>query len=74
MIAKAIKERYPEIEICGTAGPFHAPSSDYIEGWRFANEHRNIFSIIDEHYYESVGWFLNNQHYYDDYDRKGPKV
>nr|MCR4852110.1 alpha-N-arabinofuranosidase [Prevotella sp.] len=74
MICKAIRERYPEIQICGTAGPFHDPSSDYIEGWKFAKEHKDLFNLIDEHYYESTGWFLNNQHYYDQYDRKGPKV
>ena len=27
-----------------------------------------------EHYYESPGWFMHHQNYYDDYDRKGPKV
>ena len=74
MICKAIKERYPEITVCGTVGPFHEPSSDYIEGWRFAKEHKDVFDMVDEHYYESVGWFLNNQHYYDSYDRRGPKV
>jgi alpha-L-arabinofuranosidase len=74
MISKVIKEKYPEIEICGTVGPFHTPSSDYIEGWKFANEHRDIIDMVDEHYYESPGWFLNNQHYYDSYDREAPKV
>ena len=74
MICKAIKERYPEITVCGTVGPFHAPSSDYIEGWRFADENRNVIDMVDEHYYESVGWFLNNQHYYDNYNRKSSKV
>ncbi|NPD92326.1 alpha-N-arabinofuranosidase [Prevotella sp. PMUR] len=74
MICKAIKERYPEITVCGTVGPFHAPSSDYIEGWKFANENRNVIDMVDEHYYESVGWFLNNARYYDNYDRKAPKV
>ena len=74
MICKAIHERYPEIEICGTAGPFHTPSSDYLEGWKFAKQHSDIFSLIDEHYYESVGWFINNQDYYDNYDRNAPKV
>lgn len=74
MISKAIKEKYPDIIVCGTVGPFHAPSSDYVEGWKFAKQHQNIFDMVDEHYYESVGWFLNNQHYYDDYDRTGPKV
>ena len=74
MISKAIHDRYPDIQICGTAGPFHDPSSDYIEGWRFAREHADLFRLVDEHYYESTGWFLNNQHYYDDYPRTGPKV
>ncbi|MDD6008418.1 MAG: alpha-L-arabinofuranosidase C-terminal domain-containing protein [Prevotellaceae bacterium] len=74
MICKAIHEKYPEIEICGTAGPFHTPSSDYVEGWKFAKQHKDIFSLVDEHYYESVGWFINNQDYYDNYDRNAPKV
>lgn len=74
MIARAIKHKYPEIEVCGTAGPFHTPSSDYIEGWKYAKQNANVFDLIDEHYYESVGWFLNNQHYYDNYDRNAPKV
>ncbi len=74
MICKAIKERYPEIEVCGTVGPFHYPSSDYVEGWKYANDNKSVFDLVDEHYYESVGWFLNHQHYYDNYDRTAPKV
>ena len=74
MICKEIRRRYPEIQICGTVGPFHAPSSDYIEGWRFAKEHQEVFDMVDEHYYETTGWFMHNLDYYDSYDRKGPKV
>ncbi len=74
MICKEIRRRYPNIQICGTVGPFHAPSSDYIEGWKFANEHRDVFDMVDEHYYETTGWFMHNLDYYDKYDRKGPKV
>lgn len=74
MIARAIKEKYPDIKICGTAGPFHWPSSDYIEGWKFAKAHSGLHDLVDEHYYESTGWFMNNRNYYDNYDRKGPKV
>lgn len=74
MICNAIKERYPDITVCGTVGPFHYPSSDYIEGWKFAKDNSSVLDMVDEHYYESVGWFLNNQHYYDSYDRKAPKV
>ena len=55
-------------------GPFHWPSSDYIEGWKIANENKGVFSMVDEHYYEQPGWFINNQDYYDHYDRQAPKV
>lgn len=74
MIVKAIKARYPEIKVCGTVGPFHYPSSDYIEGWKFAKENKSLIDMVDEHYYESTGWFMNHQDYYDGYDRQGPKV
>ena len=74
MICKAIKEKYPDIVVCGTVGPFHDPSADYIEGWRFAKEHSQYIDMVDEHYYESPGWFLSHQDYYDSYDRSAPKV
>ncbi len=74
MICKALKEKYPEIEVVGTVGPFRWPSSDYIEGWKIAKENSKILDAVDEHYYEQPGWFINHQDYYDDYDRKAPKV
>lgn len=74
MICKAVKEKYPNITVCGTVGPFHSPSADYIEGWDFAEKHKDVIDMVDEHYYESTGWFLNHRKYYDDYDRSAPKV
>lgn len=74
MIAEAVKAKYPDIIVCGTVGPFHDPSADYIEGWKYAKENKNIIDMVDEHYYESPGWFLHNQDYYDGYDRTAPKV
>ena len=74
MICKALKEKHPEIEVVGTVGPFHYPSSDYIEGWKIAKENRKWIDAVDEHYYEKPGWFINHQDYYDNYDRKAPKV
>ena len=74
MICKAVKEKYPQLEVIGTVGPFHWPSSDYIEGWKLAKAHSNIIDAVDEHYYEQPGWFINHQDYYDQYDRKAPKV
>ncbi|WOZ86071.1 alpha-L-arabinofuranosidase C-terminal domain-containing protein [Segatella copri] len=74
MICKALKEKHPEIEVVGTVGPFLYPSSDYIEGWKIAKENKKWIDAVDEHYYEKPGWFINHQDYYDNYDRKAPKV
>ena len=66
-----INKRYPEIKIVGTVGPFFE-GSDYEYGWKLAKEKH--IPIVDEHYYVSPGWYLNNQDYYDSYDRNGTKV
>lgn len=71
MIYRAMKEKHPEITVIGTVGPF-MEGSDYEEGWRFATELG--VPIVDEHYYQSPGWFIHNQDYYDGYDRKKPEV
>ena len=74
MICRAIRAKYPEIKICGTVGPFHMPSADYLEGWDFAKRHPDLQYMVDEHYYESTGWFMYHRDYYDNYDRQAPKV
>lgn len=71
MIYNAVKEKYPEIQVVGTAGPFYE-GTDYREGWRLASE-LNV-PLIDEHYYVAPGWMINNQNFYDNYDRNGSKV
>ena len=74
MICQALRDRHPEIKVCGTVGPFHTPSADYIEGWDLCRRHPDLQYMTDEHYYESTGWFLHNRNYYDSYDRQGTKV
>ena len=74
MICRAIRQKYPDIKICGTVGPFHTPSADYIEGWDFTKKHPDLQYMTDEHYYESTGWFLHHRDYYDQYDRTAAKV
>ena len=66
MICKAVKEKYPEMQIVGTVGPW-CEGSDYEYGWRLAREMQ--LDLVDEHYYNSPGWFINNQDYYDHYAR-----
>lgn len=71
LIFNAIKEKHPEITVIGTVGPFFE-GTDYIEGWKIAT--KLGVPMVDEHYYESPGWFIHNQQFYDKYDRSKPKV
>jgi alpha-L-arabinofuranosidase len=71
MIYKAIRQKHPEITVIGTAGPFHE-GADYRQGWALATKLQ--VPLVDEHYYEEPGWFINNQDYYDHYDRNKAKV
>lgn len=71
MIYQALRKKHPEITIIGTAGPFFE-GTDYEEGWKIATDLK--VPIIDEHYYQSPGWFINNQNFYDQYDRSKSKV
>ena len=66
MIFNAIKEKYPEMIVVGTVGPFNE-GTDYVEGWKLAD--KLGIPMVDEHYYQTSGWFLNNQDFYDKYDR-----
>ncbi|RXK86559.1 alpha-L-arabinofuranosidase C-terminal domain-containing protein [Filimonas effusa] len=71
MIFNAIKAKHPEISVIGTAGPA-SEGTDYEEGWGIATKLQ--VPLIDEHYYQPPGWFINNQDYYDRYDRTKSKV
>lgn len=66
LIYKAVHDKYPKIKVVGTVGPFNE-GSDYEEGWKLATELK--VPIVDEHYYNSPGWFINNRDFYDNYDR-----
>lgn len=71
MIRDAVNEKYPDIIVVGTVGPFFE-GSDYEEGWRYARQ--EDVAIVDEHYYVAPGWYINHRDFYDRYDRNGPKV
>jgi alpha-L-arabinofuranosidase len=71
MIYNAVKEKYPEITVIGTVGPTFE-GTDYVEGWKIATKMK--VPMVDEHYYQSPGWFIHNQEFYDQYDRSKSKV
>jgi alpha-L-arabinofuranosidase len=68
---KAIKAKYPDINIINSSGPF-AAGSEYERGWKSARENKSDF--VDEHYYQSPEWFLAHYHRYDDFKADEPKV
>ncbi|MDP4268823.1 MAG: alpha-L-arabinofuranosidase C-terminal domain-containing protein [Bacteroidota bacterium] len=68
---KAIRAKYPNINVIGTAGP-SPDGKDFEFGWK---EMKRLKSdLVDEHYYKDPQWFLSNAKRYDNYDRKAPKV
>ncbi len=71
LFQEKLKARHPEIELIASAGPFS--DGDLFEF--LDKEFRELKAdIIDEHYYRSPEWFLENATRYDDYDRNGPKI
>ena len=66
-----IREKYPNIKIIGSSGPFCA-GSEYEKGWNCARENKADF--VDEHYYMAPEWFISNVHRYDSFDENIPHV
>ncbi|MFF7813377.1 alpha-L-arabinofuranosidase C-terminal domain-containing protein [Streptomyces sp. NPDC007945] len=68
---KAIEAEHPEIRIVSNSGP--ASSGATFERLWDLNRRAGV-DMVDEHYYNSPQWFLENNNRYDSYDRNGPKV
>lgn len=71
LIFNTLKEKHPEITVIGTVGPFWK-GTDYEEGWAIAS--KLDVPMVDEHYYQSPGWFIYHQDFYDNYDRSRSNV
>ncbi|MDH6313386.1 alpha-L-arabinofuranosidase [Parabacteroides sp. PFB2-10] len=80
IIYKAVKEKYPEINVITTSGARHS-GKEFNTNYAIIDE-KYPESIVDEHYYSRDEWFYNNTHRYDadqvrgdqnkTYDRKNP--
>lgn len=68
---KAIRERYPDIMLIGSASPF-AAGGEYERGWSSARACG--CDLIDEHYYMNTDWMLANTDRYDSFSADDPKV
>ena len=71
IIQACVREKYPEIQLINTAGPF-CSGGEYERGWENARKVKS--DLVDEHYYMAPEWFVANHHRYDDFDPNGPKV
>ncbi|TWT99905.1 Extracellular exo-alpha-L-arabinofuranosidase precursor [Botrimarina colliarenosi] len=71
ILHEAIEAKHPEITLIGTVGP-SSEGPDYEEGWRIADALG--VDMVDEHYYRSPEWFLENTQRYDGYDRDKSQV
>ncbi|MFE6646264.1 alpha-L-arabinofuranosidase C-terminal domain-containing protein [Nocardioides sp. NPDC057772] len=67
----AIEARHPEITIISNSGP-DDEGALFDQHW--AQNKAAGVDMVDEHYYNSPTWFLQNNDRYDSYDRNGPKV
>ncbi len=69
--AKAIKAKYPNIQLITSAGP--NPDGDRFDFlWKQMRELKA--DLVDEHFYRPPKWFYDNVNRYDNYPRTGPKV
>ncbi|MDD4970577.1 MAG: alpha-L-arabinofuranosidase C-terminal domain-containing protein [Paludibacter sp.] len=62
----AIKSKYPDIKCIGNVAAWGTDSPT----WTFSSP----VDLVDEHYYRSPQWFINQYNKYDTYSRNGPKV
>jgi len=69
--AKAVKAKYPKIDIVSSAGP--SPDGDL-----FDKASKRLGELkaeyVDEHYYALPQWFREHADRYDKYARTGPKI
>lgn len=67
----AIQAKYPDIQVISNSGPDDSGTT-FDTAWQLNRDAK--VDMVDEHYYNSPQWFLQNNDRYDSYDRNGPKV
>lgn len=70
---KVLSEKHPEIKLLTSAG-WTSHGEHFDIAYRWMNENKEKAYAVDEHFYKSPQWFLDNIHRYDEYDRTLPKV
>ena len=70
---KVLSKRHPEIRLITCAG-WTSEGEDFELAYRWMRRNRDKAYAVDEHFYKSPRWFLDNVNRYDSYDRTLPKV
>lgn len=71
LMASAVQKAHPEIKIVGSVGP-SADGDQFNYLWGEMKKLKP--ALVDEHYYMSPEWFLQNARRYDNYNRSDPKI
>ncbi len=66
LFRKAVLEKYPKMKIIGNVAAWGTDEPTW--------DSNEAVDLLDEHYYRNPGWFADNFHKYDSYDRRGPKI
>ncbi|WP_369221816.1 alpha-L-arabinofuranosidase C-terminal domain-containing protein [Streptomyces sp. R39] len=67
----AVQAKYPYMRVISNSGPDDSGTT-FDTAWQLNKDAK--VDMVDEHYYNSPQWFLQNNDRYDSYDRSGPKV
>lgn len=71
LFAKAIHTKYPTVKLITSSGP--SPSGSRFDFLQKELRAQNA-NFLDEHYYQSPDWFMQNASRYDNYDRNSSKI
>lgn len=66
MFKEQILKKYPNIHLIGNVAAWGTDNQTW--------DSNETVELVDEHYYRTPGWFADNFHKYDSYDRNGPLV
>jgi len=71
IFTKRLKAKYPDLKLVNATGySRNIPVFTYMDSVLRARH----ADIIDEHFYDTPKWFMDNSNRYDSYDRNGPKI
>ncbi|OHB54231.1 MAG: alpha-L-arabinofuranosidase, partial [Planctomycetes bacterium RBG_13_44_8b] len=76
VFAKAIKEKYPDIQLIVATGsdPEIFPNGPEEVKYLWSQWRKIKPDVVDEHFYRGPDWFLDSADYYDNYERNGTGI